>query len=276
MFPKVFSLPNGFFLPTYGVLVATAFLVAIAITSRLARRAGLNADDVTGLGINAALAGLIGAKLWMVLQNIELYVRQPAELFTLSTLQSGGVFFGGLLGAVAVAFWTIRSKKLPLWPTLDAFAPGIALGHAIGRLGCFAAGCCWGEACDRSWAVTFRSRDANALTGVPLDVALHPTQIYESVAQAILFLILWKLYARRVAGELTAGRVFGVYLAGAGLERFVVEFFRAHETGPPFGGPLTVAQWVALGLMAFSVWVLRRSPEPASPGVSPGPAGIRT
>ncbi|MEP7363569.1 MAG: prolipoprotein diacylglyceryl transferase [Acidobacteriota bacterium] len=272
MFPKIFSLPNGFFLPTYGVLVATAFLVAIAITSRLARRAGLNADDVTGLGINAALAGLIGAKLWMVAQNVELYIRQPAELFTLSTLQSGGVFFGGLVGAVAVAFWTIRSKKLPLWPTLDAFAPGIALGHAIGRLGCFAAGCCWGEACDRSWAVIFRNRDANALTGVPLDVGLHPTQLYESVSQAILFVILWNLYGKRMAGRLAAGRVFAVYLLGAGLSRFVVDFFRYHESAPPFGGPLSVAQWVALGLIVIAAWVLRRPPETLSPGVSPGRA----
>jgi phosphatidylglycerol---prolipoprotein diacylglyceryl transferase len=270
VFPKIISLPSGFFLPAYGVLVATAFLVAIAITARLARRAGLNADHVTGLGINAALAGLIGAKLWMVAQNLELYVRQPAELFTLATLQSGGVFFGGLVGAVAIAFWTIRAKKLPLWPTLDAFAPGIALGHAIGRIGCFAAGCCWGEACDRWWAVTFRNPDANALTGVPLDVSLHPTQLYEAASQTILFLILWALYRKRLRGQLAAGRVFGVYLAGAGLSRFVVEFFRAHETAPPFGGPLSVAQWAALGLMVFAVWVLRRSPEPLTPGVSPG------
>ena len=276
MFPKIISLPNGFFLPTYGVLVATAFLVAIAITARLARRAGLNADDVTGLGINAALAGLLGAKLWMVAQNVDLYIRQPAELFTLSTLQSGGVFFGGLVGAVAIAFWTIRSKKLPLWPTLDAFAPGIALGHAVGRLGCFAAGCCWGLACDRSWAVTFHSRDANELTGVPLDVALHPTQLYEAASQAILFVILWRLYNKRMAGRLAAGQVFAVYLAGAGLSRFVVDFFRFHESAPPFGAPLSVAQWVALGLMAIAAWVLRRPPQISPPGVSPSHAEIRT
>lgn len=261
MFPKIISLPNGFFLPTYGVLVATAFLAAIAITTRLARRAGLNADDVTGLGINAALAGLVGAKLWMVAQNVELYIKQPAELFTLSTLQSGGVFFGGLVGAVAVAIWTIRSKKLPLWPTLDAFAPGIALGHAIGRIGCFAAGCCWGEVCHRGWAVTFRSRDANELTGVPLDVPLHPTQLYEAGSQLLLFVLLWVLYRKKLAAKLAAGRVFAVYLAGAGLSRFVVDFFRAHDSAPPFGGPLSMAQWVALGLMVLAAWILRRSPE---------------
>ena len=269
MFPKIVSLPNGFFLPTYGVLVAAAFLVAIAITARLARRAGLNADDVTGLGINAALAGLVGAKLWMVAQNVDLYIRQPSELFTLSTLQSGGVFFGGLVAAVVVTIWTIRTKKLPLWPTLDAFAPGIALGHGIGRLGCFAAGCCWGESCNRSWAVTFRNREAFDLTGVPLDTPLHPTQLYEAASQALLFVVLWKLYGKRMEGRFPAGRVFAVYLAGAGLSRFVVEFFRAHESANPFGGPLTVAQWVALGLMVIAAGVLRRPPETLPPGVSP-------
>jgi len=276
VFPKIFSLPSGFFLPTYGVLVAAAFLVAIAITSRLARRAGLNADDVTGLGINAALAGLIGAKLWMVAQNVDLYISQPKELFTLSTLQSGGVFFGGLLGAVAVSWWTIRSKKIALWPTLDAFAPGIALGHAIGRIGCFAAGCCWGEACHRGWAVTFRNRDANELTGVPLDLPLHPTQLYEAASQLLLFGLLWAAYDRRMEGRLAAGRVFGIYLAGAGFARFAVEFFRAHESAPPFGGPFSVAQLAALGLMGFAVWILRRSPDAAPPAVSPRNAEIRT
>lgn len=276
MFPKIISLPSGFFLPTYGVLVAAAFLVAVAVTARLARRAGLNADDVTGLGINAALAGLIGAKLWMVAQNIQLYLRQPAELFTLSTLQSGGVFFGGLLGAVAVAWWTIRSKKLPIWPTLDAFAPGIALGHAIGRIGCFAAGCCWGEACQRSWAVTFRNRDASELTGVPLDIPLHPTQLYEAASQLVLFALLWVIYNRRMEGRLAAGQVFAIYLAGTAAARFVVDFFRAHDTAAPFGMPLSVAQWVSIALALAAVWMFRRStgvPNPANP---PKPSTIHT
>lgn len=276
MFPKIFSLPSGFFLPTYGVLVAAAFLAAIAVTARLARRAGLNADDVTGLGINAALAGLIGAKLWMVVQNLPLYLRQPAELFTLSTLQSGGVFFGGLLGAVAVTWWTIRSKKLPVLPTLDAFAPGIALGHAIGRVGCFAAGCCWGQACDRSWAVTFRNRDAHELTGVPLDLPLHPTQLYEVASQLVLFALLWVLYNRRMAGRLGPGQVFAVYLAGTSAARFMVDFFRAHDSALPFGGPLSIAQWVSLGLASAGLVLFRRSPGPAASGNTPSRSAIHT
>lgn len=276
MFPKIFSLPSGFFLPTYGVLVAAAFLAAIAVTSRLARRAGLNPDDVTGLGINAALAGLIGAKLWMVAQNLPLYLRQPAELFTLSTLQSGGVFFGGLLGAIAVSWWTIHSKKLPVWPTLDSFAPGIALGHAIGRLGCFAAGCCWGRSCDRSWAVTFHNRDAGELTGVPLDLPLHPTQLYEAASQFLLFALLWLLYNRRMEGRLAPGQVFAVYLAGTATARFAVDFFRAHDSPHPFGGPLSIAQWASLALAAAGLLLFRRSTGKSHPANSPTQPTIHT
>src|SRR3954468_5776700 len=152
MFPKIFSW-GDFFLPTYGVLVAAGFLAALAIAVHLAKRYSLNSEDVSSLGVNSAIAGLVGAKLAMLIES-EAW-KHPAEIFSLATLQAGGIFFGGLLGALAYAAWDVRRRKLPVLPTLDAFGPGIALGHAIGRLGCFAAGCCWGLSCDRSWAVTF-------------------------------------------------------------------------------------------------------------------------
>ena len=266
MLPKLIELPNGFFLPAYGVLVAAAFLVAIWMAARLARQAGIGADAVTGLGVNAALGGLIGAKLLLIFENFDQYRSDPGSLFTLATLQSGGVFFGGLIAAVGVAWYTIRSKKLPLYTTLDCFAPGIALGHAIGRLGCFAAGCCWGRECDRAWAVTFTNPAAAELTGVPLGVPVHPTQLYEAVSQFVLAGLLLRAWGR----PHEPGRIFGYYLAGASLARLIVDFFRAHESANPWGGPLSVAQYVALGLGAAGIWLIfRRSLSAQTPLSNP-------
>jgi phosphatidylglycerol:prolipoprotein diacylglycerol transferase len=262
MLPKLISLPNGFFLPTYGVLVAAGFLAAVWLAARLGRRSGLDPDSITSLGVNAALGGLIGAKLLLILENLDEYLAKPASLFTLATLQSGGVFFGGLLAATGVAWYTIRSRRLPLYPVLDCFAPAIALGHAIGRLGCFAAGCCWGLECRRPWAVTFSRPEAAELTGVPLGIPLHPAQLYEAAAQFLLAALLWKAWNR----PHRPGQIFGLYLLGAALSRFVIDFFRAHESANPLGGPFSNAQLLALALALAGLWLLRRaSPSAETP-----------
>ena len=105
-------------------------------------------------------------------------------------MQSGGVFYGGLLGAFPVAWWYARRHGLPPWRTADVLAPGVALGQAIGRLGCFAAGCCYGRPADVPWAVTFRDVYATRTVGTPLDMPLHPTQLYESLAASLIFFVL--------------------------------------------------------------------------------------
>jgi phosphatidylglycerol---prolipoprotein diacylglyceryl transferase len=246
MFPKIFSW-GDFFLPTYGVLVACGFLAALWIAAKLARRYGLSSEAVSSLGVNAAIAGLVGAKVMMILLDLPRYIAAPGEIFSLATLQSGGVFFGGLLAALFYAAWDIRRQNLAVLATLDAFGPGIALGHAIGRLGCFAAGCCWGVACDRPWAVTFTSPDAHDLVGVPLHIAIHPTQLYESIAQFIAFGILYRLGTRAHR----PGRVMGAYLMLAGLSRFVIDFWRYHGDPNPWDGPLAAAQWISLALIVL-------------------------
>src|SRR3954447_20185420 len=147
MYPEIFHIS---FLHTYGVLVATAFLVALWLAGRLAKQAGLNPDEVTNLGIYCALAAIAGAKIMMFIVEPP---RSFAEVFSFATLQAGGVFYGGLIAALAIAVWYMRRTKLPGLRTADVFAPAVALGHGIGRLGCFAAGCCWGQQCDRPWAV---------------------------------------------------------------------------------------------------------------------------
>ena len=199
MYPEILGLS---WLHTYGVLVAIAFLTALWLAGRLAREAGLSADAVTNLGIYCALAAIAGAKLMMFLVDIPYYTQHPGEIFSLSTLQAGGVFYGGLLAALGVAVWYMRKTKLPGWKTADVFAPAIALGHGIGRLGCFSAGCCWGVECDRPWAVTFTNPAAHELVGVPLNVPLHPTQLYEAFAEFVIFgLLYWRIRKPHARGS---------------------------------------------------------------------------
>ncbi|MGH9666385.1 MAG: prolipoprotein diacylglyceryl transferase, partial [Bryobacteraceae bacterium] len=206
MFPKLFTI-GDFYLPTYGVLVALAFLIALAITVRLARRSHLDAEIVTNLAVYCALAGLAGAKVLMIFFDFDYYRQHPSEIFSLATLQAAGVFQGGLALAIITAVLYIRHHKLPFLKTADAFSPGIAIGHSIVRLGCFAAGCCWGKACSLPWAVTFHNLAANQLVGVPLNVTLHPTQLYELVTDGVVFAFLYWRFGR----EHRAGEILGLY-----------------------------------------------------------------
>jgi len=250
MYPEIFHLS---FLHTYGVLVALAFLAGLWIAGRLGKAAGLNAEAVTNLGIYCALAAIVGAKVMMFVVDLPHYIQNPGEIFTFSTLQAGGVFYGGLLAALLVAWWYMRKMKLPPLTTADVFAPGIALGHGIGRLGCFSAGCCWGIETHRAWAVTFTNPVANDVTGVPLNVPLHPTQLYEAAAEFLIFAILyWRVRRPHARGE-----IIGLYLLLYSTARFIVGFFRVHEQGNLFNGPLDTSQWISIGLFALGAYLYR-------------------
>jgi len=240
MYPEILHIS---FLHTYGVLVALGFLTAVWMSARLARAAGINPEAVTNLGIYCALAAMAGAKLMMFVVDPE----ARRDIFSLASLQAGGIFYGGLIAALAVAWWYMRKTGLPLLETADVFAPAIALGHAIGRLGCFSAGCCWGVECDRWWAVTFRNPAANDITGVPLGVPLHPTQLYEALAEAAIFATLyWRIRKPHARGE-----IIGLYLMLYGTARFVVEFYRYHEQGNLWAGGLDTSQAISLALFAL-------------------------
>lgn len=253
MFPKVFTLGN-FFLPTYGVLVALGFLAGNWIAMRQARRLKLNPELVSNLAVYCALAGLAGAKLFMFALDFQYYASDLRHLFSFDTFLSAGVFYGGLIGALLTAWLYVRAQHLPGWTVADALAPGAALGHAIGRLGCFAAGCCWGAHCDRPWAVTFLSGDAHAITGVPLGVPLHPTQLYESFGTFAVFgLLMWRA---RIAHA--PGAILGWYLASYAAVRLVTETFREHQEALPFGGFLTWTQWISLVLLLAGLGLIRR------------------
>jgi phosphatidylglycerol:prolipoprotein diacylglycerol transferase len=234
---------------TYGVLLAAAYLLGLKLAMVRARARGLDQARVLDLGIYIIISALVGAKLLLLVTEFDTFVSDPRELITLA--RSGGVFYGGLIVAVLVALWYIRRIGLPLWTTCDVFAPGIALGHIVGRLGCFFAGCCYGLPTDRPWAVTFTNPFAASNVGTPLNTPLHPTQLYEAGAEA---LILGLLLATESRGRRFPGRTFWLYLLLYSVSRFIIEFFR----GDPRGTVLTfsTSQFISLLLAPLSIAML--------------------
>jgi phosphatidylglycerol---prolipoprotein diacylglyceryl transferase len=265
MHPKLFEIPRLFQLGgvsvgpftiyTYGVLLATAYLLGLQLALVRSRRHGLDPVRVLDLGVYIIFAALIGAKLLLVITEFDTY-RNPAQLVSL--LQAGGVFYGGLIGALAVAFWYIRRYGLPVWTTCDMFAPGIALGHVIGRFGCLMAGCCYGRPTSEPWGITFTNVFAAANVGTPLGVSLHPTQLYEAGAELVILILL--LWTER-KGRAFPGRTFWGYLLLYAVSRFFIEFYRADPRGTVLGlstsqfisvilGPLSLIMLVVLGRRA--------------------------
>lgn len=259
MFPELFSL-GPVTVYTYGVVLAAAYLLGLQLAMRRARARGIDPNRALDLGIAIIVSALVGAKLLLVLVDFDHFRRDPSELF--SIVRSGGVFYGGLIAAVLVAFWYMRRHRMPLWETCDIFAPGIALGHAIGRFGCLAAGCCYGHPTDVPWAITFTNPAAAANVGTPLGVPLHPTQIYESGTE---LLILFVLLATEKKGRPFQGRTFWSYMLLYGISRFIIEFFRGDPRGLIFGA-VSTSQFISLLLVPLSAGMLlylsRRSEAP--------------
>jgi phosphatidylglycerol---prolipoprotein diacylglyceryl transferase len=254
VFPQLFHV-GRFFLPTYGLLVATGVLIGLWISVRNAARQGIDPEKAWNLGILVVLCGIVGAKVLYVAYDWNNYPH-VSDIFSVSTLQAGGVFSGGLIAALVSAAWYIRRHHLPALATCDAFAPGLALGHAIGRVGCFAAGCCYGKPTHAWWGVTFTSRVAHDLVGTPLHQALEPTQLFEAAVElANFFLLMWMIKRKRFDGQ-----VFGAYLILYGVARFFLEFLRDDPgRGVVFNGMMSGTQLIAIGLVILGgvIWWLR-------------------
>ena len=255
MHPRLFELPwtipriGMITVYTYGVLLAAAYLLGLQLALKRARARHLDSTRVMDLGIYIIISALVGAKLLLLVTDFQTFKSNPAELLNL--LREGGVFYGGLLVAVTVALWYIKRVGLPLWTTCDVFAPGIALGHIIGRFGCFFAGCCFGRPTTVPWAITFTDPFAAANVGTPLNVPLHPTQLYEAGAE---FLILIVLLTTEKRGRKFAGRTFWLYMLLYSVSRFVIEFYRGDERGSV--GPLSTSQFVSVILAPLAVGML--------------------
>jgi len=248
----------GFFqLPTYGLLLATGVVAALLTLRRRADRAGMDGTNLVDFALWLVIWALVGAKLLLVIVELPRYLRDPASL--LGVFRAGGVFLGGFIAAVIAAAVLLRRYKLRTLPTFDVITPSLALGQAIGRLGCLMAGCCWGAACDLPWAVTYTDPVAAERLGTPLHQPLHPFPVYESLFDFGLYFLLAALFARRLA----AGAVFATYLVLYGVGRFALEWTRGDVArGFVLDGLLSTSQLISLGMIVVGtglhIWIRRR------------------
>jgi len=256
VFPRLFHL-GSFNLPTYGFMAALGLIFGLLLIVKLGREQGLDPDKLWNLGIIAILSGIIGAKLLLFVTDAD-FRQHP---FSLATLQAGGVWSGGVVLALIMCIWYMRRNNLPVLRTCDVFAPGLALGHAFGRVGCFAAGCCYGREAHVPWAVTFHNPLANEIVGTPLGIPLHPTQLYEMVLELCnAAFLVWLSRRKKFEGE-----IIGTYMIVYGIGRYFIEFYRGDPgRGNNVLGFMTGTQVIAIGLVIFGgiLWLRRAALSP--------------
>ena len=257
MHPRLLTTPF-FTLHTFGLLLAVAYLVAYWWLTREGRREGLDVDALTSLGLWAIAGAILGAKALMIVRAFPEYAAAPSEMFSLSAVVSAGDFYGGFLGAlITSAIFFRHHPQLPFWRVADVCAPAIALGQAVGRVGCFMAGDDYGRPTHVPWAVTFTDPEAASIGGAPLGIPLHPVQLYESLVCLVFFAVLVRLGRRKRFD----GEVILAYTLLYAIVRFVLEFFRGDaDRGFVFGGLLSTSQFIAaiLGPAAIALWLVRR------------------
>jgi phosphatidylglycerol:prolipoprotein diacylglycerol transferase len=236
VYPVLFRI-GAFEVTSFGVLVAFGALVGLWLLRIELRRGGLP-DDAGDAGIAGIAGGLVGAKLLWVSEHLG---EEP--FFDLLLSRAGLSWFGGLLGGILAGLWLLRRRRLPILSVLAAATPGLAVGHAIGRVGCFLVGDDYGRPSNLPWAVAFPE-------GLPpTAVPVHPTQLYEALALVPVALLMRHLRGRHRPDAI----VFGTYLISAGAVRFLVELVRINT---PVLGPLTVAGLASLGAVLLGVVML--------------------
>ncbi len=242
---------GGLSIHWYGVLVALGFLAGLWTASRRGLREGVAAEKIIDLGPWLMLGTIVGARtLYVVSYWREQFAGKP--LWEIFMLHHGGlVFYGGLIGACLAGILYIRVKKLPLWKLADILAPSIALGHAIGRVGCLMNGCCYGRACELPWAIHFPKGHETFPQGV------QPTQIYESLLNFALYVALAWLYRRKKFD----GQIFATYLICYALLRAFVETFRGDYPVYYLGGMATPAQLVSVGILITGLLLFWKLPR---------------
>jgi phosphatidylglycerol:prolipoprotein diacylglycerol transferase len=275
MYPELFHLPGwlplvgGEPVTSFGVMMFLSFLTAGFVLRGELRRMGYDGDKAWDFVFMAVVGGIVGAKLYYVLLN---YDRLAAEGLSFVFTRGGLVWYGGFLGATALIVWEALRSPIPLGRVADACAPALAIAYAVGRVGCFLVGDDYGRPTDSWVGIRFpqgapptRVDVLERQFGVTVDPALvekygdvvpvHPTQLYEVAMSTVIFLVLWRIRGR----DRTPGWLFMLWLTLAGVERFVVEIFRAKDDR--FFGPLTLAQVISLGLVVVGVFGMARLGE---------------
>ncbi len=265
MHPVIFQtdlfglLSKPFSLHTYGLLIASGFLAAMILSKRQGEREGEDGDRIVDLAFYLLLSGLIGARVVFILTKLDDYLRAPLEIFMF--WRGGLVFYGGFIGAALYMAWHCRRYRLNFFKLVDIFIPHLAMAHAFGRLGCLAAGCCFGKPTDVDWGIVFPlgsmthgEHISSGLVGYDeLPHAVHPTQLYESGFEVIMFATL--LFMRPF--KRFHGQLFLTWLAVYPLFRSLVEMLRGdRERGVGvLGTPLSTSQLISV-LVAIAAAVI--------------------
>ena len=248
MYPVLIQL-GTFELRSYGIILALSFFLALWLSAREAKRSGLDPALIHDFAFYALLGGIVGARIYyVVFSNPAYFVQKPWEIVA---VWHGGIgIIGALLGGFLTALWYCRKKQLSFWRFADTLAPGVALGQAAGVIACLLNGDSYGKPADVAWAITYT--DPRALA--PLNIPLHPVEIYEMAAYLLVFLLVWQTRGKTK----TPGFAFLTYVAGYGAARFAVEFFRGNPAifawGIPaaqvFGAALALAAVAGIGVLA--------------------------
>jgi phosphatidylglycerol---prolipoprotein diacylglyceryl transferase len=245
MHPDLFSI-GPLTLHTYGLFIAIGFIMGLLIAIRIGKRYGLDSQKIMDMGFLLIISGVIGSRIVYVLMNFSLYSKNPLDIFKL--WQGGLVFSGGLLAAVIVFFFYIRHHKLNVLQIGDIWAPAAVIGQAMGRIGCFMAGCCYGRPTNVPWRVIFK----NPASIAPLNIPLHPTQLYDAMSNLIIFIVLMILTAKKKFD----GQVLLWFLILHSTARLYIERFRGDDRGIFPGTQWTVTQFIAILILFFSITAL--------------------
>ncbi len=244
MFPILFEI-GSFTIYSYGFFIAIGYLSAISIGVWLGKKRGMDPAKLVDLGFYLLLLGFVGARLLFVITRLDYFMEHPIEIFYI--WKGGLVFFGGFLLSFAFCIWYLKRNKMPVFEFTDLGAPAVAIGHAFGRLGCLAAGCCHGKFCELPWAVTLHSSHVQEnLRGM----TIHPTQIYASVALFLLTAFLVFMWHRRKY----VGQVSLLYLMLYPIIRSIIEVYRGDSIrGYVIEGWLTTSQFISLLIFLASI-----------------------
>ncbi len=239
MYPELLRI-GSFVVSSFGLMVALAFLAGYWIASLEFKRKKLDDKLLGNILLLSMLGGIGGAKLMYIFENVPLsdFISSP---FTHIFSRGGLTFYGGFIGAVLL-FWLLTIKnKVSFFKVMDAITPALAIGHSIGRVGCFLVGDDYGIKSDVPWAVAFPK-------GLPPTTdPVHPTQVYEVILMGLIFFVLWKLRKRNTPD----GWLFSILIILAGIERFLIEFIRCTTPSPI--PDLSVAQLIAIGLIVIGI-----------------------